>query len=221
MRLLSTALLIALAGAAQAAPLRPGTYTNEEEVYFDKEMKRPPAPWIGIAVDAGGKVSFVDAFGKAASPVAYKLMSSPAPFDRVSMTLADGRLTELRRGRPVTCWGAVRKDTKKADGSDDFDGKFGLKLHDQGGRVQFGGMSGVKAVVLRMRNVTWSESARASNRPSLVLYVHTPDDPDHAISYVWSDPGAARLGVNLRWMQASCTVDGMERDATGTENRAK
>ena len=73
------------------------------------------------------------------------------------------------------------------------------------------GEAGVKPVVLRMRNVTWSGSARSTNRPSLVLYVHTVDDPDHAVSYVWSDPGAARLGVNLRWMQASCTVDGAEQ----------
>ena len=26
-----------------------------------------------------------------------------------------------------------------------------------------------------------------------------------AVSYGWADPGAKRLGINLRWMQASCS----------------
>lgn len=219
MRMLSAAAVLALASTAHAAPPPPGTYTNEEEVYFDREMKRAPAPWVGITIDSVGKPSFVDAYGKLATATVYKALAVSGP-GRVKMTFADGRVTELRMGRPLTCWGAIRKDAPKPDGSEDFAGKFGLKLHDQGGRVMFGGEPGVKAVVLRVRNVTWSDSARSSNRPSLVLYVHTPDNPDHAVSYVWSDPGASRLGVNLRWMQASCTVDGMERGATGNEVKA-
>jgi hypothetical protein len=30
------------------------------------------------------------------------------------------------------------------------------------------------------------------------------------VSYAWADEGAARVGINLRWMQASCTIDGAE-----------
>jgi hypothetical protein len=55
-----------------------------------------------------------------------------------------------------------------------------------------------------MRNVVW---AQGPNRPSVVLYVHTPDDPDRAAAYSWADPDAKRIGINLRWMQASCTID--------------
>ena len=42
------------------------------------------------------------------------------------------------------------------------------------------------------------------NNPSLVLYIHRPDQPDHAVSYSWADPKADRIGINLRWVQANC-----------------
>ena len=121
------------------------------------------------------------------------------------MTLPGGRVSRLRRSRPVTCWGSVPKLKTKADGSEDWYFIANLKIHDQGGRVQFGGADvGTKPVVLRMRNVIWPTGA---NKPSLVLYVHTPDNPDHAVSYSCADPDAKRIGINLRWMQASCTID--------------
>ncbi|MCU0882657.1 MAG: hypothetical protein MUF14_08335, partial [Hyphomonadaceae bacterium] len=43
-----------------------------------------------------------------------------------------------------------------------------------------------------------------TNRPSLTLYV-LDQDSDRAVSYAWGDYDADRLGINLRWMQASCT----------------
>ena len=101
--------------------------------------------------------------------------------------------------------GSVPKLAKKADGSDDWYFAAGLKLHDQGGRVQFGGGdTGAPSVVLRMRNVVWPTG---TNKPSLVLYIHKPESPDRAESYSWADPDAKRIGINLRWMQASCTID--------------
>ena len=192
-------------GVSAAVPIAPGTYTNEEEVYFDKEAKRPSAPWTGVAVDTQEKVTFIDLFGRRVAPVAYKLLAPVKTAGRVSMTLPDGRVTELRLARTATCWGAAPKAVKKADGSEDWFGARDLKLHDQGGRAMFGGGdAGAPAVVLRMRNVIWPSG---SSRPSLVLYIHTPDAPDKAVSYSWADPGAKTIGINLRWMQASCTID--------------
>jgi hypothetical protein len=198
---------------AAAAPLLPGIYTNEEEVYFDKEAKRAPAPWLGVTIAADGKVAFVDLFGKPVAATAYKALALSETPGRVRMTLADGRVTELRRARTATCWGAAPKAVKKADGSEDWAGARDLKLHDQGGRVSFGGgTTGAPEVILRMRNVIWPSGP---SRPSLVLYVHKPDAPDKAVSYSWADPGAKMIGINLRWMQASCTID------TTNEEKAK
>jgi hypothetical protein len=190
---------------ASAATLPPGTYTNEEEVYFETLAKRPAAPWIGIMVAADGKLSFVDVYGKPVAATAYKgLLPGNLP-NRASLILADGRVTELRQARTATCWGASPKVVKKADGSEDWVAARDLKLHDQGGRVRFGGgTTGALEVELRMRNVIWPSG---TSHPSLVLYVHKPDNFDHPESYSWADPSASMIGINLRWMQGSCTID--------------
>jgi hypothetical protein len=187
--------------------LSPGTYTNEEEVYFEAEAGRTPPPWIGVRVtqDAGKVlISGVNAYGEPVNDgvAADAILASTA--DTITAKLGKDRKTMLRRARDVTCWGTAPKAQKKTDGSEDWYFVPGLKMHDQGGRVRFGGgTSGAPEVILRMRNVVW---ASGSNRPSVVLYVHTPAEPERAVSYVWGDPDVGRLGINLRWMQASCTI---------------
>jgi hypothetical protein len=203
----ATIFLLTLASAPVAAhnltSLAPGTYTNEEEVYFAKEAKKPAAPWTGIAVDATGAAHFVDLFGKTLPGVVHS--AAMTKDGAITFPVAGGATTTLRRSRPVTCWGSVPKTKKKPDGSDDWYFAAGLKIHDQGGRVLFGGGdTGAPPVVLRMRNVIWPTG---TNKPSLVLYVHKPENPDHAESYSWADPDAKRIGINLRWMQASCSID--------------
>jgi hypothetical protein len=202
-------------------------YTNEEQVYFDKDAGKPAPPWLGIIITPArpdiDKVSYVlkvvDAFGVEQWPPFpfAKLAEQIGPMPRgqqIELTL-DGQMLKLRRARPVTCWVAIPKDEPRADGEVAWHFTNNIKLHDQGGRVLVGGPdSGTKPVVIRMRNVVWppkADGSANSNRPSLVLYVHTPDEPDRAVSYVWADPDAARIGINLRWMQASCTVDGTEK----------
>lgn len=128
----------------------------------------------------------------------------------LTLRLNDGSETTLTRARPVACWAAIPKEKKKADGSTDWHFAPKLTLHDQGGRVLAGGGdSGAEAVILRMRAVHWPPPSR--NRPSMVLYIHKPDNPDSAVSYSWADIDASRIGINLRWMQASCTIQGAER----------
>jgi hypothetical protein len=190
-------------------PLTLGTYTNEEEVYFEKEAGRTPPPWIGVRVTReDGKVvtAGVDAYGQPVKNNFEIIANSP---ETLTAKLGKGGKTTLRRARDVTCWGTAPKAQKKADGSEDWYFVSGLKMHDQGGRVRFGGgTSGAPEVILRMRNVVW---ASGTNRPSIVLYVHTPAEPEHALSYVWGDPDVGRLGINLRWMQASCTISKGEK----------
>lgn len=203
---MSIAVAFLSAVALMEGPLyAPGIYTNEEEVYFDGEAKRAPAPWIGFQMSSSGEAGFVDKFGSPVARVTTRRIVEGSQPDRLKVTLPDGRVTELRRARLFTCWGAALKTTKKADGSEDWVGASKLKLHDQGGRVRFGGGdSGAPETILRMRNVIWPSGP---NRPSLVLYVHTPNAPDRAVSYSWADKDAKTVGINLRWMQASCTLD--------------
>lgn len=123
----------------------------------------------------------------------------------LTVTLADGSQLDLRRAHGFTCWASIRKAAPKPDGSEDWTFQRGIRLHDAGGRALVeSGEAATPGVVLRMRNVVWSEGP---NRPSLVLYIHKPDEPARAVSYAWADPDARRVGVNLRWVQASCTRD--------------
>ncbi len=135
--------------------------------------------------------------------------------DGLKLRFANGTETQLKRARPVECWAAAKKTKPKADGSPDWLFAQKLKLHDQGGRVMIGGgESGAEPLILRMRAVYWPPPS--NNRPSMVLYVHKPDNPDSAVSYSWADIDASRVGLNLRWMQASCTIKGAERSSTVT-----
>ena len=204
-------------------------YTNEEQVYFDKEAGKPAPRWLGINIlptrpdidKVPYVVKVVDAFGIELLPplppsmLAEKIGLAPNK-EKIELNL-DGQTLILRQARPVTCWAGIKKAVAKANGDDDWHFSSNIKLHDQGGRALVGGGdSGTKAVIIRMRNVVWPpkpDGSANNNRPSLVLYVHTPDEPDKAVSYVWADPDAARIGINLRWMQASCTVDGREKVA--------
>ncbi|WP_288015498.1 hypothetical protein [Blastomonas sp.] len=133
----------------------------------------------------------------------------PLRIDGAGMTLRlpDGNTTLLRRARPFTCWLTVKREAPKPDGSEDWLFQPNMRTHDQGGRLRLGGGDAPEAII-RIRNVVWPQPTR--NRPSLVLYVFTPDDLDRAVAYGWADPGAVRVGINQRWMQASCTLDGAE-----------
>jgi hypothetical protein len=200
-----------------------GIYTNEEETYFDDLATRPTAPWISVTAENTGKtikLSAIDAFQQPLvdSATAWTLAPIGHTKDRLRLILPDGRTTELRRARPVTCWVSIRKDKPKADGSEDWYFQSGVKLHDQGGRaIVGGGDTGVQPVMIRIRNVTWD--AGSTNAPVIALYIHKPDNWSHAESYSWAAPDSARVGINLRWVQSGCAVDGL--DASSKLNSEK
>lgn len=113
-----------------------------------------------------------------------------------SLTLADAR---LHKARPFVCWAAIPKKT----GDDRWHFERGLALHDQGGRVWVAtDEPAPQRIGLKMRNVVWPAGR---NRNSLVLYVYRSAETQSA-AYAWTDPEGTRLSINLRWMQASCTL---------------
>jgi hypothetical protein len=99
---------------APPAPVEPVVYSNMEEVYFDKEAKKEPAPWLSVKIDETQEpsVTFIDAFGQTAKPSQSWTIQSQTN-DRLTLTNGT-RTTELRRARPVSCWAAVKKDAPKA-----------------------------------------------------------------------------------------------------------
>ena len=102
-----------------------------------------------------------------------------------------------RKARRCECW----MTAMQRDGEWTF--RRGLEIYDQGGMVWLETEEQPpEKVGIKMRNVRWPYG---NNRPSLVLYAYRPDE-DRAVSYAWADPAAQRIGINLRWMQASCSL---------------
>jgi len=112
---------------------------------------------------------------------------------------------KLRKIRPFECWTSVLRGAKHGDsgeGQDDWNFQYGKWLHDQGGELTLEtDESPSRKIRLILRRVEWPTG---TNRPSLVLYVHEGDS-DRATSYAWAEYDAERIGLNLRWVQASCT----------------
>jgi hypothetical protein len=253
--------LVAMLQNATPTPVPPleqlieGTYTNEEQVYFERDAGRTRPPWQSIRIVREGSALLlqrIDAFGTVSRsyPVsveddiltigtcsaAYRQIESdiqqdgsdwyimhasagcdsqgenylellPEQFGRSGLRMhlpGDGLEATIRmtRARPFTCWVSVRRYADRDNGEADWSFDRGLAIHDQGGRVLVQ-PEGAPPVVIRMRNVVWPPPS--ANRPSLVLYVHRPESPDRAESYSWADPDARMVGINLRWVQASCS----------------
>jgi hypothetical protein len=198
----TTAMLAAL--TLLAAALAPGIYTNEDDHYFARERGDPAIPaWTGIEVAADGRWRRVDWLGQGLTDWAAGDPPGLTQADgRITLHSAAGQATTVRKGDVFTCWISTLRHARKADGKEDWTFAANLKTHDQGGRVM-SAVEGAPAVMLRLRNVIWPPPA--TNRPSLVLFVHTPDAPNRAVSYSWADPEARLIGINLRWVQGSCT----------------
>lgn len=137
--------------------------------------------------------------GTCESPAALVAMGP----DGLEMKMPDGTMLDLLRARPFKCWASIPRKDLGTDAKAGWWFKSDVMLHDRGGRALLEtDEAEPQRLVLRMRNVVFPEPP---NRPSLVLYVHG-EDPVRAISYGWADPEAKRLGINLRTMQASCSL---------------
>lgn len=113
--------------------------------------------------------------------------------------------SRYRRARSFECWTAILRGANHGDsgkGMNDWYFKRGVEIHDQGGVAELEtDETPARRVRLRLRDVDWPYGM---NRPSLTMYVMEGDD-DRAVSYAWAEGGADRIGINLRWLQASCT----------------
>ena len=193
---------------ALLAALQPGIWTNEDDHYFARERGDAAIPaWTGVEMGADGRWRQVDWLGQPLNGPAGEWAAGDPPGlvqsnGRVMLHSAAGQPTVVKRGEEFTCWISTLCHAKKSDGKDDWTFDAKLLTHDPGGRPE-SRVDGAPGVVLRLRSVAWPPPSR--NRPSLVLYVHTPDEPNRAVSYSWADPAAQLIGINLRWVQASCT----------------
>jgi hypothetical protein len=162
--------------------------------------------------------------GRAAGETCEKMFPRPegAAAVEADLTLTDGvfsvvtrrgdkvQRAEFRKARLFTCWTGILIGAKHGDsgeGLSDWDFREDVALHDQGGEAVIATReTPSRRVRLVLRDVDWPFGTR---RPSLTLYVHEDDDA-RAVSYAWTEGGADRIGINLRWMQTSCTRVGAD-----------
>lgn len=116
-----------------------------------------------------------------------------------------------RKARPFECWVSILRGAKHGDsgeGNNDWDFRSRIWLHDQGGEAIIKtDETPARSIRLLLRRVEWPTGER---KPSLTLYVHEAES-DRATSYSWTEYDSERVGLNLRWLQTSCTY-APERD---------
>jgi CpeT/CpcT family (DUF1001) len=118
---------------------------------------------------------------------------------------------KLNKAQPFTCWTSVLRGASHGTTgvgvpeSWTFDRGW---IHDQGGELAIKtDETPAREFYIRLRNVEWPYG---TNKPSLTMYFHEKGNP-RAISYSWADENATLVGINLRWLQASCSLAGPER----------
>jgi CpeT/CpcT family (DUF1001) len=131
--------------------------------------------------------------------------------------VASGEPFWLERARAFHCYADV---PGVGGGRDEpFERHDGIVLLDQGDSYFFRTRRGEpRELGLRLQAVTWqvlNEKNGAFNRDSLVLYAveRMADGSVREHGYAFTEPGADRIGLNLKWMLVNC--------ATVPRNQAK
>ena len=131
------------------------------------------------------------------TPTEFSLFDLALPAQEWSRVEGPEATYRNHKAREFTCWMSVTH----RDGKATF--RPGLKILDQGGRVWLeSDEAEPQTAGIRMRRVRWPTG---TNADSLVLYAHRPGE-ESAVSYTWGHVDAERIAMNLRWMQASCTL---------------
>jgi len=171
--------------------------------------------WQRVAGGFAGRAESEDCAWAFPGPDTGEPLRVSLSVSRAELTVAAARGADVedavfRKARPFVCWVGVLKGSSHGDsgeGANDWDFRQGVALHDQGGDALIEtAEQPPRKVRLRLRDVDWPYGDR---RPSLTLYVYEGDS-DRAVSYAWTEGGSDRIGINLRWVQASCTRSGAD-----------
>ena len=111
---------------------------------------------------------------------------------------------ELTRGRRFDCYADIPGVSGGRD--EPFDRYEINDLHDMGGLKWFEAKDG-REFGVTLRNVEWpmNNEQGAFTRNSLVLYLlERKEDGVEELTYGWTEPGAQRIGINMKWMLVNC-----------------
>lgn len=106
--------------------------------------------------------------------------------------------TRMMRAREWSCWMAVPREDRPGT----WFSAFNLKILDQGGEVWVKTDEATpREIGYRLRQVKWPAG---TNQDALTLYILKKGEA-RAPGYAWASPDATRIGINLRWVQGSCS----------------
>lgn len=107
---------------------------------------------------------------------------------------------KLNKARYFTCWMGVQNDEMESG----WNFTANQPIHDQGGEIWMAKTgSNPEKMAIRLRNVRWPYG---NGQDSLVIYA-LKEGQEKAVSYAWGEYNAALSGINLRWLQAGCTLN--------------
>lgn len=116
---------------------------------------------------------------------------------------------KLRRATNYKCWAAFKTKKKKPNGDYYWDFHQNIIIHNQGDIANFTTTDKQpKHYFIRLKETIFP----AGGRPDVFeMFIHETSESakenyKEALSYTWTNSKADRLGINLRWMQASCST---------------
>ena len=129
---------------------------------------------------------------------------------KLIMGRADGIPSKLKKCSFFKGWAAIRKDKishPDTSSKSKYVGYMGLVLHDQGQRAKLIDKDGFDSgYEVSLSQLTYA----ASNTPVLKLGIHEKGERK-TVSYIWGEPEAKRLGLNMKWIQTGFTLVEEER----------
>jgi len=135
----------------------------------------------------------------AVSLLMFMLFSIYVKADRAESS-AEAQALE-REPIAYTGWAVLQRqhlDSSAKD--DDWIYMKGIEIMDIGEKLRL--MDGDKPTPYRVELIVITYEKSNTTVLKLALY---EDGNDRAITYIWGEPGAGRLGMNLRWMQVGLT----------------
>ena len=121
----------------------------------------------------------------------------------------DQQYYKLARADVFKCWAAFKTDRTKENGEPEWDFFPNIRLHNQGDIASFTTThESPQHYFIRLKETVFP----SGNRPDVLeIFVHEDTEQakknyKQALSYTWTNADAGRLGLNLRWMQTSCSL---------------
>lgn len=112
-----------------------------------------------------------------------------------------GEHHKLKRVRFFEGWAALRI-AETGDDKKDYEGFFNLRLHDQGQVLPLVKANGEKTKY----SLQLSHLVQQSAKVPVMVFKLFEEGKEQAVAYAWTEPGAARIGMNLRWFQSGMTL---------------